>query len=122
MLRKYRVIIEADFEMYASSPGEIKKRLDRIIKHSGFDNKNFELEISRISQDSEHQIRPITQQDIVKQPAIVNKSQRDIAQQSTTENKTYKRKRRSIKNKSYGKMATTLDELLEKYTKGGKNG
>lgn len=58
MKRRYRVTVEADFEIEGYSPEQIKEKLMKVIKHQGFNNLNFEIEVSRV----QHQVDTTPQQ------------------------------------------------------------
>jgi len=59
MKKWYRVIIEADFVTKDVSPEAIRNKLKRIIAREGFEQKNFEIEITRVRKEEvdEHQNR-----------------------------------------------------------------
>ena len=47
--KTYRVIVEADFLEKSSSPGEIRKKINKILEREGLSEKNFVIEIELAS-------------------------------------------------------------------------
>jgi hypothetical protein len=47
MMRKYRVTVQADFAIKAEDPSSVRRKLSRLLKSEGFEDKSFEIGIER---------------------------------------------------------------------------
>jgi len=47
-MKRYRVTVEADFEIQAKDPESVRKGLVKVLKQEGFRDKSFEISVERV--------------------------------------------------------------------------
>lgn len=52
-MKRYRVTVEADFEIQAKDPESVRKGLVKVLKQEGFNDKNFEIGIENVKKRKE---------------------------------------------------------------------